>query len=99
MRTMPLLLAAACLVAPTLSAQLFNHDATVTLANVTHSITGTVTVGANGVVAVLTATNVTTPATNWPSLGTNQFDASGHFSFTNGINPNELQRYFRHPIP
>jgi len=49
----------------------------------------------NAPYAVLTATNVTTPAANWQSLVTNQFGASGQFSFTNGINANEPQRYFR----
>jgi hypothetical protein len=45
--------------------------------------------------AVLTTTNVTTPAANWQSLVTNQFGVGGRFSFTNSINLNEPQRFFR----
>jgi hypothetical protein len=33
------------------------------------------------------------------SLVTNQFDLSGNFSFTNGITPGELQRYFHFRTP
>jgi len=49
----------------------------------------------NAPYAVLTATSVTTPAANWQSIVTNQFGAGGQFSFTNSINPNEPQRFFR----
>jgi hypothetical protein len=49
--------------------------------------------------AVLTATNVTLPASNWVSLLTNQFGAGGQFVFTNGINPANPQRYFRLRTP
>jgi len=49
--------------------------------------------------AVLTATNVTTPAANWQSLLTNQFGAGGQFSFTNAINRSERQRYFHVRAP
>jgi len=54
---------------------------------------------ANAPYAVLTATNVTTPLSNWVSLVTNQFDSNGNFSFTNPIAPGELQRYFRIRTP
>ena len=53
----------------------------------------------NAPYAVLTATNVVTPLTNWVSIATNLFDSSGNFSFTNGIAPGELQRYFRIRTP
>ena len=49
--------------------------------------------------AVLTATNVTLPLSNWVSLVTNQFSASGQFTFTNGIAPTDPQRYFRLRTP
>jgi hypothetical protein len=72
-------------------------------ASVTRSGTNLVFTGTNGTAgqtyAVLTATNVTTPAANWQSLMTNQFSAGGQFSFTNGINRNERQRYFRLRTP
>ena len=55
----------------------------------------TVTNGTAGAYyAVLTATNITLPSSNWASLSTNQFGAGGGFSFTNGIAPGEPQRYF-----
>jgi T5SS/PEP-CTERM-associated repeat protein len=70
---------------------------------ITVSGTNVVITGTNGAAgqnyAVLTATNVTTPATKWLSLMTNQFGADGQFSFTNGINRNEPQRYFRLHTP
>jgi hypothetical protein len=44
--------------------------------------------------AVLTATNVNLPLSNWMSIATNQFGSGGEFSFTNGIPPGEPQRYF-----
>jgi hypothetical protein len=53
----------------------------------------------NAPYAVLTATNVAEPLSNWASLVTNLFDASGNFTFTNPIAPGELQRYFRICIP
>ena len=53
----------------------------------------------NAPYAVLTATNVTLPLSNWVSIATNQFDSSGSFSFTNGIVSGELQRYFRIRTP
>jgi len=53
----------------------------------------------NAPYAVLTATNVTTPLSNWLSILTNQFDSGGGFSFTNGIAPGEPQRYFRIRTP
>jgi T5SS/PEP-CTERM-associated repeat protein len=49
----------------------------------------------NAPYAVLTATNVITPLSNWVSIATNLFDSSGNFSFTNGIAPEIPQRFFR----
>ena len=50
---------------------------------------------ASGNYAVLTTTNVTTPSTNWTSLVTNSFDATGAFSVTNAISSGTPQRYYR----
>jgi rhamnogalacturonan endolyase len=44
---------------------------------------------------LLTTTNVTSPASQWTRLATNQFDASGNFALTNLLNPNLLQSFFR----
>jgi len=83
------LVSASVLAVSTLHAQLVADGATVTLSNVTNNVTGTLTVGTNGSFTML----------NWLSLVTNQFGTGGHFSFTNSINPNEPQRYFRLRIP
>ena len=53
----------------------------------------------NASYAVLTATNINIPLSNWVSIKTNQFGSAGEFSFTNGIPPGEPQRYFRIRTP
>ena len=53
----------------------------------------------NAPYAVLTATNVALPLSNWVSIATNLFDSGGNFSFTNPITPGEPQRYFRIRTP
>ncbi len=53
----------------------------------------------NGSYAVLTATNIALPSSNWVSLVTNQFGSVGQFSFTNVILTGEQQRYFRIRTP
>jgi len=44
---------------------------------------------------VLVSTNLNLPLTNWTILSTNAFDASGHFSFTNGFDPGAGQQFYR----
>ena len=44
---------------------------------------------------VLNATNLTTPLTNWTRVATNQFEAYGGFSFTNGISAEARQSFYR----
>jgi hypothetical protein len=44
-------------------------------------------------------TNLTLPAANWTLLITNQFDSSGNFIFTNAMNPNWPQGYYRIQLP
>jgi T5SS/PEP-CTERM-associated repeat protein len=53
----------------------------------------------NASYAVLTATNVAQPLSDWLILVTNLFGPSGEFSSTNAILPGELQRYFRIRTP
>jgi len=48
---------------------------------------------------VLTTTNLTIGISNWTHLLTNQFDASGNFSFTNGISSMAPQRFYRLQVP
>jgi len=65
--------------------------------------TNVILFGTNGVpganYAILTATNIALPLSNWLSIATNQFDAGGGFSFSNAIIPGEPQRYFELRIP
>jgi hypothetical protein len=48
---------------------------------------------------LLGATNLATPASNWLRLFTNQFDAAGNFNFTNPLNPDGPQNFYRLQIP
>jgi len=71
--------------------------------SITLSGTNVIMSGSNGPpnapYAVLTATNVTTPLSNWVSLDTNQFDTSGNFIFTNAISPAFPRRFFILQVP
>jgi autotransporter-associated beta strand protein len=49
---------------------------------------------ANGTYYVLTSTNLTTPLTNWMTLATNTFSATGTFNVTNAINPNIPKQFY-----
>jgi T5SS/PEP-CTERM-associated repeat protein len=68
-------------------------------AGITVSGTNVILTGTNGTpnapYAVLTATNLALPLSNWTSIATNQFGPSGNFSFTNGISFGVPQRFFR----
>jgi autotransporter-associated beta strand protein len=44
---------------------------------------------------VLTATNVALPLPQWTAVATNDFDANGHFAFTNTIVPANGRQFFR----
>ena len=48
---------------------------------------------------ILTATNVALPLVQWTPIVTNQFSASGGFSYTNVIQPNLRAQYFRVILP
>jgi len=48
---------------------------------------------------ILTTTNVALPVAQWTPIVTNQFSASGGFSYTNVIQPNTPARYFRVILP
>jgi hypothetical protein len=49
--------------------------------------------------AARAATQVALPLSNWASLATNPFGASGAFSFTNRVAPGDRQRFFRLRTP
>jgi hypothetical protein len=54
--------------------------------------------GTNGIpgwpVVLLTATNLSTPLSQWTPVATNQFDANGNFSFTIGPGPGAPQQFY-----
>ena len=50
---------------------------------------------ANGSYALLTTTNITTPAANWTSVITNSFGNTGAFSVTNAIITGTPQKFYR----
>jgi len=49
---------------------------------------------ANGTYSVLTATNLTTPVTNWTVLLSSNFDGTGAFSVSNAITPGVPQKFY-----
>jgi len=53
----------------------------------------------NGTFYVLVSTNVALPLNQWTSVATNLFDGSGHFIFTNAINPNSPQAFYLLQLP
>ena len=55
--------------------------------------------GASNTYYVLASTNVSAPLTNWSRIATNTFDGTGHFAFTNTLNPSMPQRFFRLQLP
>ena len=58
--------------------------------------------GTNGAIGslyyVLTSTNIGAPLSSWIYVGTNNFDSSGNFSFTNGA-PTDPQRFYLILVP
>jgi autotransporter-associated beta strand protein len=54
--------------------------------------------GANGVpdwpYYVLTTSNLTLPASQWPCVATDYFDASGNFNVTNPVGTNSIQQFY-----
>jgi autotransporter-associated beta strand protein len=48
---------------------------------------------------VLSSTNVALPLVSWQVEATNQFDGSGNFAYTNAVNANTPQRFFRLQVP
>jgi autotransporter-associated beta strand protein len=48
---------------------------------------------------LLGTTNLAAPVTNWTRLLTNQFDGSGNFNFTNGLNTNSPQSFYLLELP
>ncbi len=59
------------------------------------SRTGTV----GGTCYLLTSTNLSLPFANWTIVATNTFDDSGHFTFTNFMNPNLPRSYYLLAVP
>jgi len=53
----------------------------------------------SGMYYVVTTTNVGLTMGNWTRLSTNQFDTAGGFTFTNALDRNLPQRFFRLSLP
>jgi len=53
----------------------------------------------NAPLYLLGSTNLTAPLTSWTVLLTNQFDASGNFNFTNALDANWSQGFYRIEVP
>jgi polygalacturonase len=53
----------------------------------------------NGTYYVLTSTNIALPTSQWAPVATNLFDGSGNFVFTNAINANSPQTFYRLQVP
>lgn len=53
----------------------------------------------NGTYYVLISTNLALPPNQWTPVATNLFDASGNFIFTNPLNPNSPQAFYRLQLP
>jgi hypothetical protein len=53
----------------------------------------------NAQFVVITSTNITTPATNWTRLLTNNFNGSGSFNLNFSVATNRPQQYFRLLLP
>lgn len=73
------------------------------ITNITPAPPGLIIAGTNGLPGtsyyVLTTTNLALPVTNWTSLATNLFDATGTFIFTNSFAPVLPQQYYRLQLP
>jgi hypothetical protein len=66
--------------------------------------TGNIILGGTGGVAtglyyVLASTNVALPLSQWTVIATNQFDSSGNFVFTNGMQTNVPETFFLLEVP
>lgn len=48
----------------------------------------------NGAYYALVSTNIALPLSQWTPVATNAFDGSGHFLFTNSVNPNNPQLFY-----
>ncbi len=48
---------------------------------------------------LLSSTNITLPLASWACVATNLFDTNGGFNFTNGINQNAPQTFYRLQLP
>ena len=53
----------------------------------------------DGIYYVLMSTNMAAPLTSWTPLLTNLFDGDGHFNFTNPVDPNAPQSFYRIELP
>ena len=88
-----------------------NANGTVSVVVTARPVIGSILISANGLVFngtggvgnanfyLLGTTNLAMPLTNWTPQLTNQFDAVGHFNFTNGFDANAPQDFYLLQIP
>ena len=53
----------------------------------------------NGTYYVLSTTNLAMPLSQWTAVATNMCDAAGQFSFTNSMDSDKLQNFYRLQVP
>jgi len=80
------------------SLTVFNFGITVTQSGMNVVVSGA-SGSASGTCHVLTSTNVAAPLTNWLVMATNYFDGGGSFTFTNSVEPDSPQQFFRLQLP
>ena len=88
-----------------------NAAGTLSVVVTARPVIGSIMISANGFVFngtggvgnanfyLLGTTNLAMPLTNWTPQLTNQFDAVGHFNFTNGFDANAPQDFYLLQIP
>jgi hypothetical protein len=77
----------------------FTPAASPVFGNLTMTGTNLVITGSGGPIAgnycLLASTNLALPASQWTPIATNSFDDSGNFIFTNVLDPNSGQQFYR----
>ena len=88
-----------------------NTNGTLAVVIATRPVIGSFGLGGNGLFLngtggvasanfyLLGATNLSTPMINWQRLLTNQFDSGGNFNFSNALNTNWPQGFYRLLVP
>jgi hypothetical protein len=54
---------------------------------------------ANGTYYALASTNLALPLASWTRIATNSYDASGNFSYTNGMSVGTAKKFYLLQLP